>query len=520
MLIHTRALLLSGLALGALTAAAPAQAFTFTAGDLVVSSSTYTGTASTVTVGQTTPGSGTKTAVADGTFPTVFNNSTIDGSFGVSSPLFLNQYNIGGTEAAPTISANGVYNVTAATGVATSFASKSEGALNLSPDGHTLSFVDYYTAPNVLDVSNSNTPGIVEPGNYTANPTARTVVNLDNNANAQVLQTNAYPGNNGRAAIDVNGTIYLAGNSGNASGSAAVTGAGGIQSFTPASATTTAGAYNTTRVESYNITQNGYAADKTAKDNNFRGLTVFNNTLYTTKGSGGNGIDTVYQVGTAGTLPGSTNTAINILPGFPTGLATTNTAGFYPFGLFFANATTLYVADEGSGSAADYGTSKTNGGLSKWSLVGGVWVEDYVLSTGLNVGLSYAVCPVGTTTCTASTSAPTTTNYTAATDGLRNITGVVNADGTVTIYGITSTTSLSGDQGADPNELVAITDSLANTSSTVASTESFTTLQTAAYGQVLRGVSFAPVPEPASMTVFGLGTAVLGFVRRRRNNKR
>ena len=37
-----------------------------------------------------------------------------------------------------------------------------------------------------------------------------------------------------------------------------------------------------------------------------------------------------------------------------------------------------------------------------------------------------------------------------ATDGLRNITGRVNRDGTVSIWAITSTVSGSGDQGADP----------------------------------------------------------------------
>jgi hypothetical protein len=46
-----------------------------------------------------------------------------------------------------------------------------------------------------------------------------------------------------------------------------------------------------------------YASDKLGKDNNFRGLTLFNNTLYTTKGSGSNGVNTVYQVGATGSLP-------------------------------------------------------------------------------------------------------------------------------------------------------------------------------------------------------------------------
>ena len=52
----------------------------------------------------------------------------------------------------------------------------------------------------------------------------------------------------------------------------------------------------------------------------------------------------------------------------------------------------------------------------------------------------------------------------ACTDGLRNITGRVNRDGTVSIWAITSTVSGNGDQGADPNKLVLITDKLAATS--------------------------------------------------------
>ena len=45
-----------------------------------------------------------------------------------------------------------------------------------------------------------------------------------------------------------------------------------------------------------------FGTDKPGKDTNFRGLTIFNNTLYVAKGSGGNGVNTVYQAGTAGTL--------------------------------------------------------------------------------------------------------------------------------------------------------------------------------------------------------------------------
>ena len=79
-----------------------------------------------------------------------------------------------------------------------------------------------------------------------------------------------------------------------------------------------------------------------------------------------------------------------------------------------------------------------------------------------------------------------------APDGLRNIAGRSNADGTVTIYGITSTASGSGDQGADPNQLVAIEDKVSFTTAAEASGEVFKVLKTAESGTVLRGVAVAP----------------------------
>src|SRR5271166_2469537 len=102
-----------------------------------------------------------------------------------------------------------------------------------------------------------------------------------------------------------------------------------------------------------------------------------------------------------------------------------------------------------------------------------------VLQSGLNLGQPYSIV-----------------NYPAAlnpaTAGLRNITGKLNSDGTVTIYGITSTVSTNGDQGADPNKLVSITDTLANTTAAASANEAFTTLRTANAGEILRGISLAP----------------------------
>src|SRR5262249_37294997 len=128
---------------------------------------------------------------------------------------------------------------------------------------------------------------------------------------------------------------------------------------------------NINMLGNFAIAQVGYpsppAPDKPGKDNNFRGLTIFNNTLYLTNVSGGNGINTVSQVGAPGVLPTISNAPgtppsllnepISILPGFPTTLASglgldgnTGHPVAFPFGLWFADATTLYVCDEGDGT--------------------------------------------------------------------------------------------------------------------------------------------------------------------------
>jgi hypothetical protein len=98
------------------------------------------------------------------------------------------------------------------------------------------------------------------------------------------------------------------------------------------------------------------------------------------------------------------------------------------------------------------------------------------------------------------------------TTGLRNITGHVNRDGTVTVYAITAqTSSISGGE-PDPTKLVMITDALAatalptddehhhcgdrdcNRDAHEVSLEKFVTLKTSRSGEMYRGVAFAPAP--------------------------
>jgi hypothetical protein len=465
---------------------APAFAQTFSPGNLVVSRSVYSASPSAVTVGQQLPpvcgtsASCTAHATNDGTYPTVFNNAAVDGSFGITSPIYLDQLTTNGSllnsYAVPT------------SVMVTSFSSKSEIALNLSTDGNYVTFMGYAAPVNTLDVSNSNTPGVIDPTNPVGSAYSRLVAQVDAYGNLTVTPTNAYSGNNGRAAFLSNSFYYTVGNSNNGSGTPAnVVGAAGAQLVTPGT-----NQLVPTELGSFSIAQYGYAADKAGKDNNFRGLTIYNNTVYVAKGSGSNGINTVYQVGTAGTLPtpATIPVPIKILPGFPTTLA--KAAGAQnPFGLFFANPTTLYVADEGDGTAAD-AASSPNAGLQKWILSNGTWSRAYVMQKGLNLGQPYSVANY-----------PTTLNP--ATDGLRNITGGVNTDGTVTIWAVTSTISASGDQGADPNKLLMITDVLANTNPALAASETFSDIRDAQYGEVLRGVSFTPgttaTPAPANLPV-------------------
>lgn len=183
-----------------------------------------------------------------------------------------------------------------------------------------------------------------------------------------------------------------------------------------------------------------------------------------------------------------------ILAGFPSTPAKTAKTLAYPFSLWFADANTLYVADEGDGYAggADlytHAAAQTTAGLQKWVYDSNskTWSLAYTLQTGLNLGQSYTVggYPAGINTATDLPWSP-------ATDGLRNLVGRVDHDGKVTIWATTSTISGNGDTGADPNQLVAIRDTLKNRDTQVAAQEKFETLRSAKFAEVFRGVSFAP----------------------------
>ena len=202
----------------------------FLPGNIVVSRSVYDNQASNVKVGEVLPpncpaASGACGAPSgapfDGTYPYVFNNDAYDGSFGITSQLFIDQLTGQGklvnTLELPNSLQPGIK--PDSDQLVTSFSSKSEGALHLSTDGQYLTFMDYVAPVNAIDVSNSSTPGEPDPTNPVGIPYYRAAARLDSYGNLSFTKTNAYSGNNGRAAIlnnsNGNYVFYTAGNAGN-----------------------------------------------------------------------------------------------------------------------------------------------------------------------------------------------------------------------------------------------------------------------------------------------------------------
>ena len=471
---------------------------------LVISSSTYDrtqGAVASLQVGTqlANTATSTTTAIAGNDYVNIWNNASVDGSFGVTSPIELTVINP---------NSGHVFNAVAipTDQVVTSFSSKSELGLHVSrtapgADGAHLVFVAY-ASPGVgaLDVSNSDAVAGQDPTNpvtfaFGSNYAfARTIVNVDARGNLSYTPTINYGGNNGRAALlGSNGLYYSVGNANN--GNAATfgppvgppngtnpdvtmtTGLEVVKAINAAAASALIPPGNSAQVDPLLLFDcgNGGKPDKAGKDNNYRGVTEFGGALFFTKGSGSNGKNTVYTVNTLPTVASAPSTTISIVPGFPTDCARQTGGDYTPFALFFANPTTLYVADEGTGNALD---ASQHAGLEKWSLVNGVWQLDYVLKKGLIGALdSNLFGPDG--------QYPDVTTI-----GLRNLSGVVKGN-TVTLWATTSTSSASGDNGADPNKVVQITDQVAATTLTGSvAQETFTTVVGPTYGRVYRGVAY------------------------------
>jgi len=309
----------------ALAAAGAAHAGDFIHSDsLLISTTTYEDVvaAAGLVAGVTAIPGGT--AVSNGDLNTVWNNASVDASFGVTSPITIED--LSPTNAAAVLSTK-TFDTSQ---IVTSFSSKSELGLNIvqTPTGPVVTFMGYApggggyptTGAGALDVSNSDTTAYSDPTNpvtmfygtnYAFN---RSVVALNADGSYSITQTLAHGGNNGRGAVLApNGLYYTVGNSNNGTGTPpALTKSTGLEVVTP-------GAPNSTMIDP---SFKALSGDKAGKSSNFRGLTYYGGNLYFTKGSGSNGIDTVYTVskpnGQLPTAATASQAKISILPGFPT----------------------------------------------------------------------------------------------------------------------------------------------------------------------------------------------------------
>jgi hypothetical protein len=442
-------------------AAKSASAQTFTAGDLVVS--TY--------------GSPTSTTLQDGAITPITLDEFSLSSATSGSLVLADQLPSLGTNAAP--------------GIVGEYGSSSEGTLNLSGNGQYLVIGGYDGTASALGIqaaSNSANGTNYAPGT----PWSTSTIALGQSASADVprvfatidasgavntstVLNDVYNTNNPRSGYSPDGSsLYISGQG------AGVGDEGGIY-LTQVGVNTTSGGSAPTPI--YNVVST-------------RDVTEYNGNFYYSadQNSKSKGTQTgIFEYTGAPTTTQGATTGTVIVPANNGGTTKSTTINYSPDDFAFANSSTLYVADTGDPKAGGTG----DGGIQKWSYLGGTWKLDYTL-----------VDPNFVAPNKATTAASGETGFEALTLKL--------AGSSVDIYAVSYT---AGD--ANPNGLYAIVDNLsATTLPTGSGTESFTELAAApgltgtnslAGDEIFKGVAFAPqaVPEPSSYAFMMLGLAAL-----------
>ena len=282
-------------------------------GDLLVSGSVFQDDPNITTgVTELPPGcvgAACVTAIAGGNYPYVFNNDTVDSSFGVASKISLTELTptgrLVGSLEVPNSSSFGLprrsdqygdeFLIEVRDGAQPVDERSDRDLHGLRRAGRCYRRIELQH-PGRRRSDQSGTGRLLPSGGPTRRP--RKIPFTD---------TNAYSGNNGRAAIltqPQRQQLYTVGNAGNGANpqpKGVVLGAGRPDHSADPSARTRAeaGTTNSGR-ELQRRPVFGDKADKIGKDDNFRGMTLYGNVLYYTKGSGSNGVNTVYFVDTTG----------------------------------------------------------------------------------------------------------------------------------------------------------------------------------------------------------------------------
>jgi autotransporter passenger strand-loop-strand repeat protein len=356
------------------------------------------------------------------------------------------------------------------------YGSSSEGSLELSGDGESLVIAGYG-----INAATYNTGGAAVYGNAalaqttsvpggTYTPVARVIADISYNGTVDTSTAlfNVFNLNNPRSVATLNGSTFYISGQGNKDGTQGVfvadDGASAATSIDASSDTRTVEIVNGELYVSYDSKQANPAGG---------GIEDFGSTLPASE--------------TTGTQLAGIGPTVSLSNGDGNGLnGSTGTVYLSPENFFFANATTLYIADGGQPKEGGVG----DGGLQKWTYNTSTdtWQLDYTLTTGLGLVDNSSV-----------------SSNTDGSTGLIGMTATVNGNGTVTFYVTNSNIA-----DLDQTSLYTITDALADTTASQASGEQFTTLITAYDGSNgsatdnIRGVAFAPTAPasaPAPITV-------------------